>query len=148
MDSVFIPVQSFGHQGHFRSTEAHIVNGSLPSVDAGATLSGTMTHRHFWGTFKASLVSNRGKEASMPLDQCFSRPLGVLCIFASLPILEAGVAAARAFFHVDHLRCFLSSLGSLAAFLLLIAGILLYAKFAVGRSVAYWAAGVSTPAHI
>src|SRR5215831_1986464 len=47
----------------------------------------------------------------MSIDYRFFRPIGVLSIFASLPILEAALQAARAFVHLgDYLRLLLSLL--------------------------------------
>jgi len=52
------------------------------------------------------------------------------------------------FRHGDYLRLSLTLVGIFGALLLLLAGILLCAKLPFGRSVAYWAAGVSIPMHI
>jgi len=85
----------------------------------------------------------------MFFDRRFFRPLGVLSIFVSLPIMEAGLMAASTFFRLgDPIRTGLSLLGSLGALLLLIAGIVLCAKRTTGRTIAYWGAAVSVPAHI
>ena len=85
----------------------------------------------------------------MSFDRRFFRPLGVLSILVSLPIIEAGLMAASTFFRVgDPIRSVLSLLGSLGALLLLIAGIVLCAKRTTGRTIAYWGATVSVAAHI
>ena len=77
------------------------------------------------------------------MNNHFFRPLGTLCILASLPMIEAGIPTARSFFRIDALKWLLASLGTLGAFLLLAAGILLFAKRLAGCTVAYWGAGIS-----
>ena len=80
----------------------------------------------------------------MSMDDRFIRPPGVLTIFVSLPLSEAGLMAAHAFFDEgDHLRTFLGSLASLGAFLLLGAGMLLCVRRRIRRRVAYWGAAAS-----
>jgi hypothetical protein len=87
--------------------------------------------------------------ATMSFDRRFFRPLGVLSIFVSLPILEAGLMSAGAEIRAgDTVRTVLSSLGSFGALLLLLAGIVLCAKRTKGRTIAYWGTAVSVPAHI
>jgi hypothetical protein len=83
------------------------------------------------------------------LENRFFRPLGSLAILASLPILEAGFQAARAFFRTsDALFTVTSALGTLAAVVLLLAGILLCCKVEAGRKVVYAAAWLSIPVHV
>ena len=84
----------------------------------------------------------------MSIDRRLLRPLGVLSVFASLPILEAGLMAAYAFFKEgDNLRTFLSSLGSLGGAFLLAAGVFLFMNRQVGRRIAYWGSAASVAAH-
>jgi hypothetical protein len=84
----------------------------------------------------------------MSIDRRLVRPLGVLCVFASLPILEAALMAAYAFFKEgDNLRTFLGSLGSVGGGFLLVAGVLLFTKRQVGRRLAYWGSAASIVAH-
>ncbi len=84
----------------------------------------------------------------MSIDRHLLRPLGLLSVFVALPILEASVMAAVAFFHEgDALRTVLGSLGSAGAVCLLIAGVLLFMKREVGRDVALWGAVASIVAH-
>ena len=79
----------------------------------------------------------------------FLRPLGFLSMLASLPILEAGVKAALAFFGEGKPGFALTStLGALAASLLLFGGVLLCCRIAFGRKVVYTAAWLSIPVHI
>jgi hypothetical protein len=76
------------------------------------------------------------------------RPLGILSIFASLPILEASSMAAVAFFEGgDTLRTVLSSLGFAGALCLLVAGVALFMRRQAGRNLALWGAGGSIGAH-
>ena len=77
------------------------------------------------------------------MNNRFFRPLGTLCILAALPMIEAGIPTARSFFRIDALKWLLASLGTLGAFVLLAAGILLFAKRLAGCTVAYWEAGIS-----
>lgn len=84
----------------------------------------------------------------MSVDRRLLRPLGLLSIFVSLPILEAGVMAAFAFFEEgDTLRTMLSSLGSVGGFCLLISGAALFMKRQVGRDLALWGSSASIVAH-
>jgi hypothetical protein len=85
----------------------------------------------------------------MSLDRRFFRPLGALCILASDPMIEAGIAAAGAFAQEsDHFRLVVSVLSIVAAVLLLVAGILMCFKRATGATLAIVAAGLSVPVSI
>jgi membrane-bound metal-dependent hydrolase YbcI (DUF457 family) len=84
----------------------------------------------------------------MSIEPRLQRPLGVLSVLASLPILEASLMAAYAFFmEGDNLRTFLGSLGSLGGTFLLVAGVLLFTKRQLGRRIAYWGSVASIVAH-
>ena len=76
------------------------------------------------------------------MDNRFFRPLGTLCILASLPMIEAGIPTAHSFFGIDTLKWFLALLGTLGAFVLLTAGIVLCTK-RPGRTLAYCGAAIS-----
>ena len=81
------------------------------------------------------------------MDHRFIRPLGVLSIFVSLPLLEEGLKAAGAFYQEgDSLRLFLSAIASIGALLFLIAGICLCARRETGRGIAYAGAALSVVA--
>lgn len=81
------------------------------------------------------------------MDHRFVRPLGVMTIFVSLPLLEEGLKAASAFYQeADALRLFLSAIASIGALLLLVAGICLCARRETGRGVAYVGAALSVVA--
>jgi hypothetical protein len=85
----------------------------------------------------------------MSVDRRFFRPLGALCIFASDPMIEAGVEAAGAFVQEgDYFRLVLSGLSIVAAVLLLVAGIMLCFKRPAGRTIAFVAAGLSVPVSV
>jgi hypothetical protein len=86
----------------------------------------------------------------MSLDRRFFRPLGALCILASDPIIEAGIAAAGAFARrkVTSFRLGVSVLSVLAAVLLLIAGLMLCFKRVAGGTMAVVAASLSVPVSI
>ena len=85
----------------------------------------------------------------MLIDRHLRRPLGILSVFVSLPILEASLMAAFAFFEEgDTLRTVLGSLGSVGAFCLLIAGVSLFLKRQVGRQLALWGSAASIVAHL
>ena len=73
----------------------------------------------------------------------FFRPLGTLCILASLPMIEAGIPTARSFFGLDTLKWILALLGTLGAFVLLTAGVVLCMKRVAGRTLAYCGAAIS-----
>jgi hypothetical protein len=82
----------------------------------------------------------------MSIDQRFFRPLGFLTIFSASPMIDEGLQALRAFIQEgDYIRVAMGFVSLFAALLLLAGGILLCAKLRVGRSVAYWAAGISIP---
>jgi hypothetical protein len=84
----------------------------------------------------------------MSIDRRLLRPLGVLCVFVSLPILEAALMAAYAFFKEgDNLRTFLGALGSFGGGFLFVAGVLLFTKRQVWRGLAYWGSAASIVAH-
>src|SRR5262245_52653507 len=84
----------------------------------------------------------------MLIDRQLLRPLGILSVFVSLPILEASLMAASAFFaEGDTLRTVLGGLGSVGAFCLLIAGISLIMKRLLGRQLAVWGSVASIVAH-
>jgi hypothetical protein len=77
------------------------------------------------------------------------RPLGILSVFVSLPILEASLMAASAFYKEgDTLRTVLGALGSVGAICLLIAGVSLLMKRQVGRKLALWGSAASIVAHM
>ena len=85
----------------------------------------------------------------MSIDRQLLRPLGILSVFVSLPILEASLMAASAFFEEgDSLRTVLSALGSVGAICLLIAGVSLFMKRQVGRRLALWGSAASIVAHM
>ena len=85
----------------------------------------------------------------MSLDRRFFRPLGLLCILASDPMIEAGAMAAGSFAQEgDHFRLVVSGLSIAAAVLLFIAGILLCFKQAAGGTIAIVAASLSVPVSI
>jgi hypothetical protein len=85
----------------------------------------------------------------MSLDRRFFRPLGALCVLASDPMIEAGIAAAGAFAQEsDYFRLVVSVLSIVAAVLLLVAGILLCLKRAIGGTLAFVAAGLSVPVSV
>ena len=85
----------------------------------------------------------------MSIDRQLLRPLGILSVFVSLPILEASLMAASAFFEEgDTLRTGLGALGSVAAFCLLIAGVSLIMKRQLGRQLALWGSAASIVAHM
>jgi hypothetical protein len=85
----------------------------------------------------------------MSIDRQLLRPLGVLGVFVSLPILEASLMAASAFFgEGDMLRTALGALGSVGAFCLLIAGVLLFMKRQSGRHLALCGSAASIVAHV
>jgi hypothetical protein len=70
-------------------------------------------------------------------------------VFVSLPILEASLMAAFAFFEEgDALRTVLGSLGSIAALCLLMAGVALIMKRQVGRQLAVWGSAASIVVHM
>jgi hypothetical protein len=77
------------------------------------------------------------------VDNRFFRPLGTLCILASLPMIEAGIPTTNSFFGIDTLKWLLALAGTLGAFVLLTAGIVLCTKRLVGRTLAYHGAAVS-----
>ena len=84
----------------------------------------------------------------MSIDRQLLRPLGILSVFVSLPILEASLMAASAFFEEgDTLRAMLGTLGSAGAFCILIAGVSLFMKRQVGRQLALWGSAASIVAH-
>jgi hypothetical protein len=85
----------------------------------------------------------------MSIERQLLRPLGILSVFVSLPILEASLMAAFAFFEEgDALRTVLGSLGSIAALCLLMAGVALIMKRQVGRQLAVWGSAASIVAHM
>jgi len=85
----------------------------------------------------------------MSIDRQLLRPLGILSVFVSLPILEASLMAASAFFEEgDMLRTVLGVLGSVGAFCLLIAGVSLFMKRQRGRQLALWGSAASIVAHM
>ena len=85
----------------------------------------------------------------MLIDRQLLRPLGILSVFVSLPILEASLMAASAFFKEgDTLRTVLGALGSVAACCLLIAGVSLIMKRQLGRQLALWGSAASIVAHM
>jgi hypothetical protein len=85
----------------------------------------------------------------MSIDRQLLRPLGILSLFVSLPILEASLMAASAFFKEDDtLRTVLGALASVAAFCLLIAGVALIMKRQLGRQLALWGSAASIVAHM
>ena len=85
----------------------------------------------------------------MSIDRQLLRPLGILCVFVSLPILEASLMAASAFFEEgDTLRALLGTLGSVGALCLLIAGVSLFMKRQAGRRLAVWGSAASIVAHM
>jgi hypothetical protein len=85
----------------------------------------------------------------MSIDRQLLRPLGILSVFVSLPILEASLMATSAFFKEgDTLRTVLGALGSVAAFCLLIAGVSLIMKRQLGRQLALWGSAASIVAHM
>jgi hypothetical protein len=85
----------------------------------------------------------------MSIDRQLLRPLGTLSLFVSLPILEASLMAASAFFEEgDALRTGLGLLGSLGAFGLLIAGVSLIMKRQAGGQLALWGSTASIVAHL
>src|SRR5262245_54061037 len=85
----------------------------------------------------------------MSIDRQLLRPLGILSVFVSLPILEASLMAASAFFEEgDALRTGLGLLGSLGACCLLLAGGSLIMKRQVGRQLALWGSTASVAAHL
>jgi hypothetical protein len=85
----------------------------------------------------------------MSIDRQLLRPLGILSIFVSLPILEASSMAAFAFFKEgDTLRTVLSSLGCAGAVCLLVAGVALLMRRQVGRDLALWGSAASIGAHL
>ena len=82
----------------------------------------------------------------MTLDRRFVRPIGVLCIFASDPMIEAGIMAAGSFVHEgDYFRLVVSGLSIFAAVLLLVGGIALCFQRAAGGTIATVAAKLSVP---
>jgi len=85
----------------------------------------------------------------MSIDRQLLRPLGILSVFVSLPILEASLMAASAFLEEgDTLRVLLGALGSVGAFCLLIAGASLFVKRLIGRQLALWGCAASIVAHL
>jgi hypothetical protein len=85
----------------------------------------------------------------MSIDRQLLRPLGVLSVFVSLPILEASLMAASPFFEEgDTLRTVLGALGSVGAFCLLLAGVVLFMKRQMGRRLALWGSASSIVAHM
>lgn len=85
----------------------------------------------------------------MSIDGRFFRPIGVLAILASDPMIEAGAMAAGSFLQEgDQFRLVVSVVSVLAAVLLLAAGIFLCFKRTVGRTIAYAAAALSVPISI
>lgn len=85
----------------------------------------------------------------MSLDRRFFRPLGVLCILASDPMIEEGARAAGSFAQEgDYFRLAVSALSIAAAVLLLIAGIVLCLKRATGGTFAIVAASLSVPVSV
>src|SRR5215470_13430421 len=84
----------------------------------------------------------------MSIDRQLLRPLGILSIFVSLPILEASSMAAFAFLKEgDTLRSVLSSLGGAGALCILVAGVALLMRRRVGRDLALWGSAASIGAH-
>ena len=85
----------------------------------------------------------------MTIDRQPLRPLGILSVFVSLPILEASLMAASSFFEEgDTLRTVLGLLGSVGAFGLLIAGVSLILKRQLGRQLALWGSAASIVVHL
>jgi hypothetical protein len=85
----------------------------------------------------------------MSIERQLLRPLGILSVIVSLPILEASLMAASAFFEEgDTLRTVLGSLGSVGGFCLLIAGVSLFIRRQVGRRLAWWGSAASIVAHM
>jgi hypothetical protein len=85
----------------------------------------------------------------MSIDRQLLRPLGVLSVLVSLPILEASLMAASAFFKEgDMLRTVLGALGGVGASCLIIAGVSLFMKRQMGRRLALWGCGASIVAHM
>ena len=69
-------------------------------------------------------------------------------MFVSLPILEASLMAASAFFEEgDILRTVLGALGSVGVFFLLLAGVSLFMKRQMGRRLG-WGSAASIVAHM
>jgi hypothetical protein len=82
----------------------------------------------------------------MTLDRRFFRPIGALCIFASDPMIEAGIMAAAAFVREgDYFRLVVSALSIVAAVLLLVGGIVLCFRRSAGGTIAIVAAKLSVP---
>jgi hypothetical protein len=77
------------------------------------------------------------------VDERFFRPLGTLCMLASLPMIEAGIPTAQSFFDINTLKFFLALAGTIGAFVLLTAGIVLCTKRLAGRTLAYCGAAIS-----
>jgi hypothetical protein len=77
------------------------------------------------------------------VDNRFFRPLGTLCILASLPMIEAGIPTAHSFVGINTAKWFLAWAGTLGAFVLLTAGIVLCVKRLAGRTLAYCGAALS-----
>ena len=76
------------------------------------------------------------------------RPLGVLTLLVSLPIIEESVMAASAFAQEgDWLRTTIGSVGAASGFLLLASGTALSAKRRFGQTLGYWGAAGSIAAH-
>jgi hypothetical protein len=84
----------------------------------------------------------------MSIERQLLRPLGILSVCVSLPILEASLMAASAFFEEsDVLRTVLGFVGGIGAFTLFIAGILLIMRRQLGRQLALWGSRASIVAH-
>jgi hypothetical protein len=85
----------------------------------------------------------------MAIERQLLRPLGILSVFVSPPILEASLMAASAFFKErDMLRTGLGALGIVGAFGLLIGGGSLVMRRQLGRHLALWASAVSIMTHL
>lgn len=83
------------------------------------------------------------------MDRRALRPLGVLTLLISLPIIEAAGMAAVAFIEEgEPVRATIGSVGVASGILLLTAGALLCARFQFGRVLAFWGSVGSIAAHI
>jgi hypothetical protein len=85
----------------------------------------------------------------MVADSRSSRPLGLLTLLISLPIIEAAGMAAVAFIQEgEPIRATISVVATASALLLLAAGVLLLTRRRFGRVVAQWGAAGSIVSHI